>query len=598
MYKKANILSTPDSYYNFENFGTGTGKSNVVYVSGYSGSGKSTLAKEIAKNNKAHHIELDALHTMKDSDSKHKIVEQYFKDNPSALGNSKIPLPDDYNYKSTKFLPYLRDYVKEHPDEKFVVEGIQTLNSVDPAVPRVVKGTGAIESTRRAIQRNKLQGRKGDMPVLLNAVLYPQIKKEQRFIQDAIRKTDYAKGSMGRLQSVLDNSGRGARRYGVGGLALVGAGTIASKIKEHKEKNMNKSAFEYLDDSFEKVAEKDDKRSLLLGVTGGSLGGLASRDALDYVKSKNVANNFKDLSKSQATQAATMKLGGKLVEKHLDKKMIEVSGKNGINRFGTIPVVFGSFGANVSQKASIVPAAASAINFKKYRDNLKASTHAAGKAKTKGALAALALGGAFMLNKKEKENDVMRKTAFDYLEDSFEKIAKDSEVPYADIIAGAGGAAGAAYFGDKAALNAKAALDANVDYSALKGMTKKSLLGLIAFGEQQEAAKALRSVHSKKALMQGLGAAGLAGLSAAGIKGYMDYTKTAFDYLEESFEKMARELTDAETKDKVEFAVDLLKKSTTNEKGSESAGALGEAILASDKVDKTAFDVMSDFFNK
>ena len=228
LYKKANLLSKPDAYYNVENFGTGTGKQNIMYVSGYSGGGKSTVGKQLAEQHGASYIELDALHTMKDSDKKHKIVENYFKENPHLVKDGKGISGIDYNYKSQQFLPYLRDYVKKHPNEKFVVEGIQTLNSKDPNVPRVVKGTGLLEATRRAATRNAAQGRKGDIPLALNAYLYPQINKERKFIQNTIRNTDYAQGRLGRAQKIMDSSAKAAKKAGVAGLALAGAATLAN----------------------------------------------------------------------------------------------------------------------------------------------------------------------------------------------------------------------------------------------------------------------------------------------------------------------------------------------------------------------------------
>ena len=199
---------------------------------------------------------------MKDSDKKHKIVEQYFKENPHLVKDGKGISGIDYNYKSQQFLPYLRDYVKKHPNEKFVVEGIQTLNSKDPNVPRVVKGTGLLESTRRAATRNAAQGRKGDIPLALNAYLYPQINKERKFIQITIRNTDYAQGRLGRAQKIMDSSAKAAKKAGIAGLALAGAATLANneinkRVKRKGDTDMRKSAYEMLDQAIEKIAKRD-----------------------------------------------------------------------------------------------------------------------------------------------------------------------------------------------------------------------------------------------------------------------------------------------------------------------------------------------------
>lgn len=147
MKKCAFVLSRKDRR-NDEDFQKG--KSNLLYISGLSGSGKTSLAEKLEKDMGATMIELDGFEHGYDSSGSANIVNNYLKTHPRySKDNAKVQFP--------KIQKYIEDYAKQHPNKKFIVEGVQLLE-MDPELKNkqyIVKGTGLLKSSLQASKRDK-----------------------------------------------------------------------------------------------------------------------------------------------------------------------------------------------------------------------------------------------------------------------------------------------------------------------------------------------------------------------------------------------------------------------------------------------------------
>ena len=150
-------------------------RTNLALVVGFSGGGKTTLAKELEKQYKnCEFVELDCLiqhwcfnkEQLKElstlayeffyspaGDRYRKVTEEYLKAHHTPQEEFEIPLLNDF-YK------FAEDYVKQHRDKKFILEGVWPLiYKVDPARFKdwavIIVGTSYMKSTWRSGFRDR-----------------------------------------------------------------------------------------------------------------------------------------------------------------------------------------------------------------------------------------------------------------------------------------------------------------------------------------------------------------------------------------------------------------------------------------------------------
>ena len=144
-----------------------TGKTNILFVTGFSGSGKSTISREYSVKYKCNCIELDKIAwpaLFKDEDLKNMdpIVYEFFTKNPLGKKYRYTPKNKDLRYE---FI----DYCMNNCDHKIIIDGIQILyyiydeknNKFNTSrfeklrqYPLMFKGTSLIQSSIRATKRS------------------------------------------------------------------------------------------------------------------------------------------------------------------------------------------------------------------------------------------------------------------------------------------------------------------------------------------------------------------------------------------------------------------------------------------------------------
>ena len=147
------------------------GSNNVLLVTGLSGGGKSTLAKEMAKKNNALIIEMDMVEYNKDLFNKnwtnmpkgHYIIKEYYEKKYGGPKDwSKISHNEYYKVKCD-FIKWFLSYAKSHPDQLFVLEGIQIADSSRDLIklykgrPCIIKSTSIPKSMIRRIKRDGIR---------------------------------------------------------------------------------------------------------------------------------------------------------------------------------------------------------------------------------------------------------------------------------------------------------------------------------------------------------------------------------------------------------------------------------------------------------
>lgn len=173
------VLSEPDLYYKEESFNSG--ETNICFILGHSGSGKSQMARTL-EGDDIDHIELDDLLLVKDHftlDDLKGYSDMFFsfftgegaKYYIGLEERNSIPKEEYEDKVFVDFVKFAIDYSKQHPEKKFIVEGIWIyLYFDDPSVLEdyavFIKGTSFLKSkiraTKREMQRDKetLQDRK------------------------------------------------------------------------------------------------------------------------------------------------------------------------------------------------------------------------------------------------------------------------------------------------------------------------------------------------------------------------------------------------------------------------------------------------------
>lgn len=154
---ESNILNESDIYYNKDKFDSG--ETNLCFVTGLSGSGKSTMANGM----KAEHYELDDVgFNWNFSDDNLKdygdLIYTFFKGIGKKYRVGYAEVDDSYMSIYSDFVNYSIQYAKAHKNIKFVIEGVQLFQWINPKdlvdYAVYIKGTSRLISTYRAAKRN------------------------------------------------------------------------------------------------------------------------------------------------------------------------------------------------------------------------------------------------------------------------------------------------------------------------------------------------------------------------------------------------------------------------------------------------------------
>lgn len=157
------IFSKENGYYNIGKLKRLPGK-NILYITGLSGSGKTTLAKELEQEYKpAIYIELDWFEMNRYVFSNMmklpgaKIVKDYIQINYGDNRDFKDDSRSEFYKKFDKFVLYLQQYVYDHPDIIFILEGVQLAYKFDDynlnLYPLIIVNTSILHSQIRQIKR-------------------------------------------------------------------------------------------------------------------------------------------------------------------------------------------------------------------------------------------------------------------------------------------------------------------------------------------------------------------------------------------------------------------------------------------------------------
>lgn len=154
---ESNVLNESDIYYNKDKFDSG--ETNLCFVTGLSGSGKSTMANGM----KAEHYELDDVgFNWNFSDDNLKdygdLIYTFFKGIGKKYRVGYAEVDDSYVSIYSDFVNYSIQYAKAHKNIKFVIEGVQLFQWINPKdlvdYAVYIKGTSRLISTYRAAKRN------------------------------------------------------------------------------------------------------------------------------------------------------------------------------------------------------------------------------------------------------------------------------------------------------------------------------------------------------------------------------------------------------------------------------------------------------------
>ena len=159
-----------DLYVNFELFDSG--QRNICLITGLSGSGKSTLSEQLCSKYGAKCIALDVFEhpDMEIGPYSHRtIYDKYFKNKENLkqrlinndLNNADLAL------EMSNALSYIINYCEQHPNEKFIVEGLQIFADINPdfvkGLPIIFVNTSMINSMIRKYKRDKYHYKLADL---------------------------------------------------------------------------------------------------------------------------------------------------------------------------------------------------------------------------------------------------------------------------------------------------------------------------------------------------------------------------------------------------------------------------------------------------
>ena len=159
-------VSEPDLYYKEDSFNSGD--TNLCFILGHSGSGKSVMAGAL-EGDEIDHIELDDLLLIKDHFTMDELKEysdmyySYFMGEGAKyyIGldeRNSIPKEEYEDKVFIDFVNYAMGYAKQHPEKKFIIDGIWIyLYFDDPSVFEdhavFIKGTSFLKSKIRVMKR-------------------------------------------------------------------------------------------------------------------------------------------------------------------------------------------------------------------------------------------------------------------------------------------------------------------------------------------------------------------------------------------------------------------------------------------------------------
>lgn len=162
-FKETLLFSEPDLYYNKKAFDEG--KINLCFVIGYSGSGKSVLTRDY-EGESLEKVELDSLVCVKDHFTldelrvKSEMMFSFLTGEGSKyyITREERDLFENHSELFVNFINYARGYAAEHPEKKYILEGIWTyLFFDDPAefdqYAVFMKGTSLAKSKIRRLKR-------------------------------------------------------------------------------------------------------------------------------------------------------------------------------------------------------------------------------------------------------------------------------------------------------------------------------------------------------------------------------------------------------------------------------------------------------------
>lgn len=143
------------------------GKVNYILITGFSGSGKSVLAEKFAQKYEMIHIQLDLIdpYSIKELEiigfnESTEVFYDFLEDNPEfdkIFRSYKNSSNEDVEKIFNKFIPYVLKWCANHPDNSYVIEGIQIYEYPDKIkkdLPIIIMNTSAEKSMERRARRD------------------------------------------------------------------------------------------------------------------------------------------------------------------------------------------------------------------------------------------------------------------------------------------------------------------------------------------------------------------------------------------------------------------------------------------------------------
>ena len=202
------LLPQKDAMYNMEDWRDGK---NIMFILGLSGSGKSTLARQLADDfDDAYKVELDRFcdyhpdYPRSDSNFSNRMVNEFAKANKITKPVSDIP-DNEFDKWMIKFIDFVCEYAKKHPNDLFILEGIQLARYAEQRswvlkYPFVVKGTSMAKSMMNRASRSKgfndlkVYGQDNEKPTLKDLVrlfkFYTKGERDINAVREKLKKAN------------------------------------------------------------------------------------------------------------------------------------------------------------------------------------------------------------------------------------------------------------------------------------------------------------------------------------------------------------------------------------------------------------------------
>lgn len=175
---EADLFDEPPIYYKIAEWIEG--ESSILYITGLSGGGKGYRAKKMAEkySNKGPItiVELDKLENyswyIDEKENNQyvvkgdKIIYDFLKNRYDDLSIDYWQDPHEYDRAMTDFMEHLLKYAEDHPNERFIVEGVQiffdpVFREVTKDQPMIVVRTAKVKSMTKVMHRphNQIRNR-------------------------------------------------------------------------------------------------------------------------------------------------------------------------------------------------------------------------------------------------------------------------------------------------------------------------------------------------------------------------------------------------------------------------------------------------------